>query len=261
MREVSYPENLHRLFQNKKMPHAIVVESNNTERAYEEIIQMVKVLNCKKGGEKACGSCESCIKIAAGSHPDLKTISLDKDSKYIKIDSIRFIRQDANVLPNEGDFKVYIIKFADCMTVQAQNAFIKILEEPPRGVIFILLCESVNSLISTIISRCGIFIDKRPNFEEAKDPEFDSLAKEITQASIQNDKVKILKIISRLEPDRAYIQKLVNKIREVYLENLRVYPQRVDDILEKLENLKIILDAFETNVGLNVILGNLAAML
>lgn len=261
MREVLYPENLHRLFQNKKMPHAIVVESNNTERAYEEIIQMVKVLNCKRCDEGACGSCDSCIKIAAGSHPDLKTISLEKNSKYIKIDSIRFIRQDANVLPNEGDFKVYIIKFADCMTVQAQNAFIKILEEPPKGVVFVLLCKSVNSLLSTITSRCGIFIDLRLDFEETENSEFNSLATEITQASIQNDKIKILKIIARLEPDRAYIQKLVNKIREVYLENLRVYPQRVNDILEKLESLKIVLYALETNIGLNIILGNLSAML
>lgn len=260
MKGLSYPQNLYKLFKNKKVPHAIILEAENIEKAYTEVLEMVKVLNCKKNTQTACGVCDSCVKISAGAHPDLKTISMDKDSKCIKIDSIRSIRRDVNIVPNEGKFKVYIIKFADRLTVQAQNAFIKVLEEPPKGVIFILLCKNINSLIGTILSRCEVFIDQRQN-PESYDYELCELARQIICASLQKDKLKVLEIISGLKLDRIYIQNFVDEILKGYLSHVEVTTQNANEVLEKLGNLKRVSEALRLNMGLNLLLGYLSVVL
>ena len=82
----------------------------------------------------------------------------DKSGKLrreITVDQIRALAVDAAVLPNEADGKVYIFPEADTMNIAAQNAFLKLLEEPPRGVMFLLCAESREKLLETVQSRCG----------------------------------------------------------------------------------------------------------
>ncbi len=105
------------------------------------------------GEEKPCLKCEACRKIKEGLSPDVITVSLPKDRKTIGIDAVRSIRQTAYIAPNELDNKFYIIEDADAMTDQAQNALLKLFEEPPQRVYFFLLCSSASGLLSTVRSR------------------------------------------------------------------------------------------------------------
>lgn len=94
--------------------------------------------------------------IMKGGAPDIVTLAPESDKKSIGINAIRSIKQDAYIIPGELEFKAYIIRYSDLMTVQAQNALLKLLEEPPANVYFFLLCENSSLLLPTVRSRAPV---------------------------------------------------------------------------------------------------------
>ncbi len=114
-----------------------------------------------------CGECAECKKILSGNSLDV--IFIDKENhETIGVDYIRELRSDAVISSNDLDFKVYIINEFHTMTPQAQNAALKIFEEPPKNVYFILLCEDIQSVLETIISRVIRFNTKTFGEKEMK---------------------------------------------------------------------------------------------
>jgi len=101
----------------------------------------------------ACDMCDSCLKIKAGSHPDLLLIS--PEDRQIKIDEIRLIDEALSFRPFEGRKKIVIIDDADTMNIAAANAFLKTLEEPPEDSVIILISSRSDRLPATIRSRCS----------------------------------------------------------------------------------------------------------
>ena len=95
-------------------------------------------------------------KIMRGICADVYEIAPKSGRKTIGIEAIREIRATAFIVPNDSDIKAYIIRYADTMTVQAQNAILKLLEEPPKNVYFMLLVENAASLLATVRSRAPI---------------------------------------------------------------------------------------------------------
>ncbi|WP_256201305.1 DNA polymerase III subunit [Thermoanaerobacter thermocopriae] len=112
------------------------------------------MVNCKKETEKPCFKCSSCLKLMDKNHPDVFFIEPEENS--IKVDTIRYITNEINIRPYEANKKIFIIDQADKMTVSAQNAFLKTLEEPPLYGLFILIASQQQKLLPTIISRCNI---------------------------------------------------------------------------------------------------------
>lgn len=86
---------------------------------------------------------------------DIKVFQTDE--KTIKIEDIRRLRGDINIVPYGSGRKVYIVRDAEKMTAEAQNAFLKVLEEPPSYGVIVLTCNSLSSLLPTIRSRCIVF--------------------------------------------------------------------------------------------------------
>ena len=111
-------------------------------------------LVCKNISTAPCGSCNACIMAKAESHPDIYTLSPVDGKRNISVDQIRNIVTDAYTKPYESGKKVYIISYGDDMNEQAQNAFLKVLEEPPQYAVFVILAENNESLLPTIRSRC-----------------------------------------------------------------------------------------------------------
>ncbi len=104
------------------------------------------------GADRPCQKCSDCIKNASLSHPDLSII--DMGDKEIKVDVIREIRNEVYVRPNEANCRAVIIRHAENLNTAAQNAFLKVLEEPPANVYFILVTENMYALLQTVRSRC-----------------------------------------------------------------------------------------------------------
>ncbi len=104
-----------------------------------------------KGRERPCLSCSSCRKVMEGSHPDFITVS-DPEHKNVPVKLVRQIREDVFIRPNESDYKIYL--FPQELGLEGQNALLKILEEPPKYGVFLLLSDNPERLLPTVRSRC-----------------------------------------------------------------------------------------------------------
>lgn len=137
-----------------KLSHALIFEGASSQIRLSAAKETAMAILCKDNN-KPCNSCSSCHKVSIGAHPDLHIT--DKQGALIKVDDIRDIKEKAKVYPNDGDKSVYIICDAQNMNPQAQNALLKIFEEPAKHVAFILTCPSKSSLLDTIISRATAY--------------------------------------------------------------------------------------------------------
>lgn len=156
------------LFTEGRLPHAMILQGEDGlgKHMLAEILAAAAV--CTAGAEQApCGKCSGCIKAAAGSHPDIHRAQGTGASRSFHVDEIRFIRSDVYKKPNEAPRRVYLLLDAHTMSVQAQNALLKVLEEPPLHALFILTCPSASALLPTVCSRTQIFTVTPPPFEEA----------------------------------------------------------------------------------------------
>ncbi|WP_341504067.1 DNA polymerase III subunit delta' [Gallaecimonas sp. GXIMD4217] len=105
-----------------------------------------------KAPQGPCGHCHPCQLLAAGTHPDLHQLA--PDGSQIKVDAVRALLGPVYERAQLGGAKVVIITQAEAMNVNAANALLKSLEEPPRDTHWLLLCRSPGRLLPTILSRC-----------------------------------------------------------------------------------------------------------
>lgn len=138
--------------------HAYIIASPSLAGCEEAATRLASGIVCS-GAERPCGSCPHCRKASAGIHPDITVVARETDDKgkprrEIYIEQIRRIVVDAHITPNEAAKRVFIIREADKMNLAAQNALLKILEEPPEPVAIILTVQSVSLLLPTVRSRC-----------------------------------------------------------------------------------------------------------
>lgn len=144
---------------SKSAHHACIISAPERQAALEAAKDAAAAIMCSSGGQRACMQCRSCRKIKENIHPDVifvhrETDDKGKEKKEIGVDQIRAVVADACVLPHESEDKVYIIDEADRMNVPAQNAALKLLEEPPENVHLFLCTSNAARLLATVRSRC-----------------------------------------------------------------------------------------------------------
>lgn len=119
--------------------------------------ELAAAVNCERRGDEGqalpCRTCSVCRRIFSGQHPDLHVLRPAEDRTLIGVDEVRALREDMFLSATEAAVKVYIIEEAEAMTAQAQNALLKVLEEPPVRVLLFLLTSSLDSLLTTVKSR------------------------------------------------------------------------------------------------------------
>ena len=115
-------------------------------------------LNCTAPlGERPCGHCRSCLLIAEDKHPDVRVLMpevSERGTPSIKIEPIRRLQQDLSLSPYEGRYKIALLRRFDTANLNAANAFLKTLEEPPAHVILLLTAADSEGVLPTILSRC-----------------------------------------------------------------------------------------------------------
>ena len=139
---------------NDKVSHAYILngERGSGKKLLANLFAMS--LLCEEGGPDPCNQCHSCKQAESGNHPDIIRVTHEKPNS-ISVDDIRTqVNHAVDIKPYQGPYKVYIIPQADLMTVQAQNALLKTIEEPPEYAVFLLLTENAEMLLPTINSRC-----------------------------------------------------------------------------------------------------------
>lgn len=136
-----------------RIPHAILIEGDEGTGRHTLAAFLAKAAVCEEK-LRPCDSCRACRMAENSSHPDISYLLPEDGKKNITVSQIRTLRAEAFIKPHMATRRVFVIDGADRMNEQSQNALLKVLEEPPPGVIFILICLSRTSLLETIISRC-----------------------------------------------------------------------------------------------------------
>lgn len=147
-------EHFQRAIENHKISHAYILtgEAGTGRKSIANAFAMT--LLCEKGGNEPCMVCHSCKQVLAGSHPDLIYVTHEKPAS-IGVDDIREkINDSIMIRPYSSYYKIYIVDEAEKMTVQAQNALLKTIEEPPAYAVIILITTNQDAFLPTILSRC-----------------------------------------------------------------------------------------------------------
>lgn len=135
------------------LSHAWLVLGGSAGSREELAAYIAAALLCPEH-EAPCGSCAHCVKLAKGIHPDLIRLEKLPDKSGYVVEQVRDIVRDAYIMPNEAPRKVYLIPNAEDMNPNAQNAMLKIMEEPPARSAFILTTSNSAAILDTVRSRC-----------------------------------------------------------------------------------------------------------
>jgi DNA polymerase-3 subunit delta' len=105
--------------------------------------------------DRPCRSCVACRKVEHGNHPDVHLIAPEGAGQQIRVGQVQALGSDLALLPLEGRFRIGIIERAQRLNIDAQNALLKTLEEPPAAVVLVLCADDSNALLPTVVSRCA----------------------------------------------------------------------------------------------------------
>lgn len=152
-----------------KVSHAYIFNGDKGSGKKTMADAFAMTLQCTGEGEGSCGTCHSCRQAASGNHPDIIYVKHEKPAS-IGVDDIRTqLTGDIQIRPYNGKYKVYIIADAEKMTIQAQNAILKTIEEPPAYAVILLLTANDQVFLDTIRSRCVTLNLKPVPDERVKD--------------------------------------------------------------------------------------------
>jgi DNA polymerase III subunit delta' len=151
---------LQRSLARGRLGHAYLFAGDQLEELELLARTLAKTLNCQKpvktGGvaTDCCDACPSCLKIDGETHADMHWARPESKSRVVTVEQMRELMREIQLKPTEAEYKVAIIVAADRLNVQAANAFLKTLEEPPAKSILILLSTEPQRILETILSRC-----------------------------------------------------------------------------------------------------------
>lgn len=158
-------EHLQNAISMNKVSHAYII--NGERSSGKEFVAKIfaMTLQCEKQGTEPCGECHSCKQAMSQNHPDIIFVSHEKPNT-IGVEDIRNqINNDIGIKPYSGPRKIYIMNEGEKMTVQAQNALLKTLEEPPGYAVILILTANVDAFLPTILSRC-VVLNMKPVADE-----------------------------------------------------------------------------------------------
>ena len=279
---------LQAMLETDTLPHALLLEGASQAVRREAAVALARALLCGQqaaddetsmfGGaslfgeseaESAvaavpCGNCSHCVKSAGGVHPDMQIAEGGAGARSFHIDAIRALRQDAFVLPNEANAKVYVLHNAQSMTAEAQNALLKLLEEPPDYVCLILTEPARKMLLQTVISRVAAF-SLGEAAEEALDPEREARltaqAAEIAGALLrEKSPYAVLEATAPLEGDRDFVRELLPCLRRTLHAALVKDTGQAARVLALMDRLRELEAALERNANLNLLITRLAGL-
>ena len=134
--------------------HAYIISGDAGSGKKTLAYAFAETLECEAGGTEACGTCRSCLQVSTGNYPDIITVTHEKQN-LISVDEVRDqLINTIDIKPYKGKYKIYIIPDAELLNVQAQNAMLKTIEEPPAYAVILLLTTNLDKLLETVKSRC-----------------------------------------------------------------------------------------------------------
>ncbi|MBQ8860350.1 MAG: hypothetical protein IJ015_03310 [Ruminococcus sp.] len=206
------------ILSSNRMPHAVLIEGGSKEERQNAVDFLSKSAVCS-GTTPPCGVCKNCVKAQKNSHPDIYTPKLSGKTNIISVEAVRELIKDSSIIPNDADTKVFILYDTDkCMPEISQNAFLKVLEEPPQKTLFILTAENSKKMLSTILSRVQVFSLKN---EDDTNEEIDELARDIINGIVSLSEDKLLFATAKLN-NRVIFKDVIKRVSEYLRQGLSI---------------------------------------
>ena len=135
------------------LPHALLLhgERGCGKKTLAKWFSMLVL--CEDAEHAPCGCCKNCRLILEDAHPDVMTAEHSGKRMGFSVETVRAVRREAGILPNNGDMRIFLFTDADGMSIQAQNALLKSVEEPPAHACFVFTAETIGTLLPTLLSR------------------------------------------------------------------------------------------------------------
>jgi len=274
------------------LPHALLFEGSTEADRREAAVALARALVCagdskpvdddqamfggmslfgeaeekdQAAGDTAlpCENCSHCHKSRENIHPDLRIIEGGAGARSFHIDAIRTLRQDASVLPNEAACKVYVLHNAQSMTAEAQNALLKLLEEPPDYVCLILTAPARKKLLPTVISRT-FALSLGEAVAEALDREREEkvqkIAGHLARALAGGNPYAAMEATAPLEGDKDLVREVLPAVRRQLHAMLVQEPDQAEKLLGLIEGVRGLEGALERNANLNLLVTQLAEL-
>ncbi len=233
----SFRNSITSAFNAGRLSHALIFEGTDDMTRLLAAKETAKAIVCK-GDNKPCGNCLCCFKSESDNHPDIHLLVKSDDSAMIKVDEIRNLKAKAQIYPNEADKSVFIIHGAQFMNTQAQNALLKIFEEPSAHVSFILTCDSKSSLLDTIISRATLYSlgEEKASDEKSEEAVLAAeKANELLQAFIKENEFEFLKRTAVFSKDKSFFKTVLEGMLPVIRDALVLQSGGKDLLCEENE--------------------------
>lgn len=243
-----------------RLSHAYMICGGAEERqAAADYLARAAV--CTGEGDTPCGSCSGCRKVREGIHPDVIRVSVPDGKREINVEQIRQVRAAAYIRPNEARRKVFILDPAQAMNDNAQNALLKVLEDGPAYLTFLLLAEDSQQLLPTVRSRCETLSLVAQEGEDGiqLDEELLRHADGLAELLLGQDERALMEFTVGLESkkmERETLAAFLNAVQEALRPELLRRPKQVLPLMEHLDRLR---QAARFNVGAGHLLGWLAA--
>ena len=150
-----------------RFPHALILQGDPGTGRHTLARLTAMALACRNPESAPCGTCPSCVRARAGSHPDIREIEGSGAARALTVEAVRAMAEDAGRVPEEADRNFYIVYLGESTRPEAQNKLLKLMEEPPGSVVFFLICRNAQNLLPTIRSRAQAFTLMPPDIPEA----------------------------------------------------------------------------------------------
>lgn len=217
-----------------KVSHAYILNGEKGVGKKTLASVVAKSLQCETGTADPCGECKSCLQAESNNQPDIIWVNHEKPN-VISVDEIRSqIVNDIDLKPYSSKYKIYIVPDAQMLNLQAQNALLKTLEEPPEYAIIMLLANNVDKFLPTVLSRCIVL-----NFKPVKPLEMIEYLEE--QLNVDKSKARFCTDFAQGNLGKAVrlaISPDYNEIREDSVRLLRqIQDMDMEDIILAVKNM------------------------
>lgn len=258
---------LRRLIANGRLPNSLLFVGPEGVGKRQFALETARAILCRdKDGGEACGVCSICVRVAKfvipnvtdknkeefekvffGGHGDVGLVVRYKN--FILVDAVRALEREANFRPFEADARLFIVDEADRMNEQAANALLKTLEEPPSSTYIFLITSRVDSLLTTIRSRCQTL-----RFAPVETPEIEDYL--IHERAVQHHEASLVARLSRgsigravrlnIEQFRMQRQRMFEVVRHAISTGDRAALLKISEELNDAKNK----DAFPQNIDI-----------
>ena len=273
-------QNIINSFHEKNNSHAFLLETNNINKCYDDIIKIIKKVNCDNSGEDDCNICHT---IDVGTNPDVIIIKPEK--KEIGVGPVEYLMDRFTTQPSINKYSMYVVYDADLLSGPAANKILKFLEEPEEGIVGFFLTIRLSSILPTIKSRCELINiryggDSILDLLDITSEEYDqyyNLSKHIIDV-LDNNKgynrvLLTSEVKSKEREDILKIFKIIYKMYFIKFENIVNYEYnnveyaqdiiesiKIDDINEITKRIKLLedfLNDFKYNVNKELFINKL----